>query len=337
MPGVSEATATPPPPAAAPQRVVRTAFGAASCLILEAVDATLLVQHGFLNAALAILATGRVILLAGRPISVHAARHGVDRDLLTRGTGAGFDLPAYLALTHSVPVERAVDPSPMYLAAWETVTSNHGWAVAATAVFAIVSQRKINVTNACAGSLAWSNVFSRLTHAHPARVAWKVFNTAIALVLMEMNAFSALGHVLGLYAPIAIAWMMAVVADLVVNKPLGSSPPGIEFTRAHLYDIDPVGVGAMGIASVPSTVAHLGACGPLAQALSAAIALITAFVASPLIAWATRGRYVRPGTAHGADRAGDRRGRRRRVLAQQFRFDAMNHLLDREPDEPRPA
>ena len=39
--------------------------------------------------------------------------------------------------------------------------------------------------------------------------------------------------------------MMAVVADLVINKPLGLSPPGIEFKRAHLYDINPVGVGAM--------------------------------------------------------------------------------------------
>ena len=34
------------------------------------------------------------------------------------------------------------------------------------------------------------------------------------------------GHVLGLYSNIAIAWMMAVVADLVINKPLGLSPAG---------------------------------------------------------------------------------------------------------------
>jgi ABC-2 type transport system ATP-binding protein len=30
--------------------------------------------------------------------------------------------------------------------------------------------------------------------------------------------------------------MMAVVADLVINKPLGLSPPGIEFKRAHLWE-----------------------------------------------------------------------------------------------------
>ncbi|MNT82614.1 hypothetical protein D3C72_2223700 [compost metagenome] len=40
---------------------------------------------------------------------------------------------AYLAITHMVPVERAVDPNQMYLAAYEYVFPNYGWAVAATA------------------------------------------------------------------------------------------------------------------------------------------------------------------------------------------------------------
>ncbi|RST51910.1 response regulator [Variovorax sp. MHTC-1] len=440
-------------------RVANTAFGgAASFLILEAVGATLLVQYGFINAAWAILVTGLIIFLAGLPISVYAARYGVDMDLLTRGAGfgyigstltsliyasftfiffaleaavmayalelalgipvvwgylvcalvviplvthgisaisrlqvwtqpiwlvmlvvpfgyvlardpgafegivhyngvkpgaIGFDLHlfgaaltvgialitqmgeqadylrfmpvrtaanrgrwwagvlvggpgwvvmgvlkmlggallAYLAIGHMVPPERAVDPNQMYLAAYEYVFPQYGWAVAATALFVVISQLKINVTNAYAGSLAWSNFFSRVTHSHPGRVVWVVFNALIAFMLMEMNVFEALGDVLGLYANIAIAWMMAVVADLVVNKPLGLSPPGIEFKRAHLWDINPVGVGAMALASALSITAHLGVFGPMAQAFSALIALGTAFVAAPLIAWATRGKY----------------------------------------------
>ncbi|HJS05016.1 MAG TPA: ATP-binding protein, partial [Variovorax sp.] len=440
-------------------RVASTAFGgAASFLILEAVGATLLVQYGFVNAAWAILATGLIIFLAGLPISVYAARYGVDMDLLTRGAGfgyigstltsliyasftfiffaleaavmayalelalgippawgylvcalvviplvthgisaisrlqvwtqpiwllmlvvpfayvlvrdpgafagivhynglkpgqIGFDLHlfgaaltvgialitqmgeqadylrfmpvrtaanrgrwwagvlaggpgwvvlgvlkmlggallAYLAIGHMVPPERAVDPNQMYLAAYEYVFPQYGWAVAATALFVVISQLKINVTNAYAGSLAWSNFFSRVTHSHPGRVVWVVFNALIAFMLMEMNVFEALGDVLGLYANIAIAWMMAVVADLVINKPLGLSPPGIEFKRAHLWDINPVGVGAMALASVLSISAHLGAFGRTAQAFSALIALGTAFAAAPLIAWATRGKY----------------------------------------------
>ena len=442
-----------------PLRVANTALGgAASFLILEAIGATLLVRYGFTNAALAILVTGLVIFLAGLPISVYAARHGVDMDLLTRGAGFGyigstitsliyasftfiffaleaavmayalelaFDIPpawgyllcalvviplvthgvtaigrlqawtlplwivllvapfvavlhanpgliagllaypgvsgthggfewlafgaattvgialitqmgeqadylrfmpertaanrgrwwagvliggpgwvlpgvlkmlggallAYLAITLSVPVDRAVDPNQMYLAAYEMVFSHYGTAVAATALFVVISQLKINVTNAYAGSLAWSNFFSRLTHSHPGRVVWVVFNTLIALLLMELNVFAAMGEVLGLYSNIAIAWMMAVVADLVVSKPLGWSPAGIEYRRAFLYDVNPVGVGAMGIASLLSVAAHLGAFGSAAQAFSAAIALVTAFVAAPALAWATKGRY----------------------------------------------
>lgn len=203
----------------------------------------------------------------------------------------GGALLAWLALTHMVPAERAVDPNQMYLVAYEYVFPHYGWAVAATALFVVVSQMKINVTNAYAGSLAWSNFFSRLTHSHPGRVVWVVFNTLIAFMLMEMNVFRAMGEVLGLYSNIAIAWIMSVVADLVINKPLGLSPKGIEFKRAHLYDINPVGVGSMALASVLSISAHLGLFGPLPQAFSAVIAMAVAFVTAPLIAWATRGKY----------------------------------------------
>ncbi|MEO5661060.1 MAG: ATP-binding protein, partial [Polaromonas sp.] len=76
-----------------------------------------------------------------------------------------------------------------------------------------------------------------------------------------------------------------------VNKPLGLSPPGIEFKRAHLYDINPVGVGAMALASLLSVTAHLGLYGELARAFSALIAMVTALAAAPVIAWATKGRY----------------------------------------------
>ncbi|MDO8374530.1 MAG: histidine kinase dimerization/phospho-acceptor domain-containing protein, partial [Polaromonas sp.] len=84
---------------------------------------------------------------------------------------------------------------------------------------------------------------------------------------------------------------------------------GIEFKRAHLYDINPVGVGAMALASLLSVTAHLGLFGPLAQAFSAVIALGTAFITSPLIAWATKGRYyiARQGEAPETDAQGNYR------------------------------
>jgi len=440
-------------------RVAHTALGgAASFLVLEALGATLLLQFGFINTFRAVLATAAIIFAAGLPISVYAARHGLDMDLLTRGAGFGyigstitsliyasftfiffaleaaimayalellFSIPpawgyllsalvvipmvtygvtvisrfqvwtqplwlvllvlpylyvfqahptlvaelqayagekgnggvfnpllfggaltvgvalitqmgeqvdylrfmpektaanrtrwwlavlvggpgwvipgvlkmlggallAYLALTLAVPADRVVDPNQMYLAAYEIVFPHYGWALGATVLLVVVSQLKINVTNAYAGSLAWSNFFARVTHSHPGRVVWVVFNTLIALMLMQLEVFKAIGGVLGLYSNIAISWIMAVVADLVVNKPLGLSPKGVEFKRAHLYDINPVGVGAMGAASLLSMLAYLGAFGPMAQAFSAVIAMVVAFVTAPLIAWATKGRY----------------------------------------------
>ena len=82
----------------------------------------------------------------------------------------GGALLADRVLTLAVPAEREVDSNQMYLAAYKLVFPHYGRAVAATLVFVVVSQLKINVTNADAGSLAWSNFVARLTHSHPRRV-----------------------------------------------------------------------------------------------------------------------------------------------------------------------
>jgi len=198
---------------------------------------------------------------------------------------------AFLALQHGLPASKAVEPTQMYLAGFAYVFTDPAWVLAATVMFVVVSQLKINLTNAYAGSLAWSNFFARLTHSHPGRVVWLVFNVAIALLLMTLGVFSALEKVLGLYGNVAIAWVGALVADLVINKPLGLSPRGIEFKRAHLYDINPVGLGSMLLAAVVAVVAYTGAMGPQAKAFSPFIALGTALVLSPLLAWLTKGRY----------------------------------------------
>jgi purine-cytosine permease-like protein len=160
-----------------------------------------------------------------------------------------------------------------------------------TGAFVVLSQLKINVTNSYAGSIAWSNFFSRLTHSHPGRVVWLVFNVAIALLLMEVGIYKMFESTLGLYSIVAVAWVGSLVSDLVVNKPLGLSPRHIEFKRAHLYDINPVGVGSMLLATVLAGIALSGSFGPAAQALAPFIALTVAFVSAPLIAWATGGRY----------------------------------------------
>ncbi len=198
---------------------------------------------------------------------------------------------AVLALNHGISESEAADPTRMYMVAFSYIASSPEVALSVAGIFVIISQLKINVTNAYAGSIAWSNFFSRLTHSHPGRVVWLVFNVAIALLLMELGVYRALEQTLGYYGIVAVAWLGALVADLVINKPLGFSPPHIEFKRAHLYDINPVGVGAMLIASVAGIACHSGLLGDIALALSHFIALATALISAPVIAWITKGRY----------------------------------------------
>ncbi|QFZ86115.1 response regulator [Variovorax paradoxus] len=198
---------------------------------------------------------------------------------------------AFLALQHEIPANHAIEPTQMYLTGFSYVLRDPAWVLGITVLFVVVSQMKINLTNAYAGSLAWSNFFARLTHSHPGRVVWLVFNVAIAILLMALGVFAALEHVLGFYSNIAIAWVGALVADLVINKPLGWSPKTIEFKRAHLYDINPVGLVAMLVAAALAMLAYSGALGQWARAFSPFIALATAMAVSPLLAWKTRGRY----------------------------------------------
>jgi signal transduction histidine kinase/CheY-like chemotaxis protein len=220
--------------------------------------------------------------------------------LIATGPGwaviGGFKLLAgsflvVLAMHHGVPGADASQPMRMYVVAFQEALGSPTVAVVLTGIFIIVCQLKINVTNAYAGSIAWSNFFSRLTHSHPGRVVWLVFNVLLALLLMEIGIFSAIDRILGLYANFAAGWVGALTADLVISKPLGLSPRYIEFRRAYLYDINPVGAGALLLSIVASSLSYLGFFGATAEILAPVVALLTAFLAAPLIAWTTRGKY----------------------------------------------
>jgi purine-cytosine permease-like protein len=184
---------------------------------------------------------------------------------------------------------KADEPIQQYLGGLHTFIGPAALGIAV--FFVVLSQVKINVTNAYSGSLSWSNFFSRLLHWHPGRVVWIFLNVGISLALMEGGVFGFLNSVLGFYSNVAIAWIGAVTADLVINKPLRLSPSYIEFKRAHLYSVNPVGFGAMLIASVVSIAAYFDVFGAYAKAFSPLIALVIAMAATPLLALATRGKY----------------------------------------------
>ena len=198
---------------------------------------------------------------------------------------------AAVAVMGGMALVDAKEPVQIFNVAFGYAIDHPGLALMLTTLLVVISQIKVNVTNAYAGSLAWSNFFSRVTHSHPGRVVWLVFNSAVALLLMELDLFEAINNVLGMYSNIAVAWVFAVVADLAINKPLGLSPPIIDFKRAHLHNFNPVGVVSVVLASVVSTIAFTGVMGEWAQAYAWLLAAVISFVTSPLMAWITQGRY----------------------------------------------
>ena len=212
----------------------------------------------------------------------------------------GGGLLAFLALGVIGKAE-ALEPIAPYLEAVKPALGPV--ALTFAALFVVVSQIKINTTNAYSGSLSFANFFSRVLHKHPGRVWYVLVNCGIALALMEFGAFGFLNKILGFYSNVAIAWIGAVTADLVIAKPLGLSPRYIEFKRAYLHKINPVGFGSMVVASAVSITAYFGVFGSFLAAFSPLLALLIAIVGVPLLAVLTKGKYylARPNTVSGPD------------------------------------
>ena len=154
-------------------------------------------------------------------------------------------------------------------------------------ILVVISQIKINVTNAYSGSLAWTNSFTRVTKRYPGRLVFLGVNLLIALVLMEANMFDFLNTILGFYANCGMAWVV-VASDIAFNKYLLKlSPSKPEFRRGMLYAINPVGFGSMLIAAGVSILVFFGALGPAIQPFSPLVAIGLALVLPPIIAIAT--------------------------------------------------
>ena len=169
---------------------------------------------------------------------------------------------------------------------------SHAAGLTVAVLLVIVAQLKINIMNTYSGSLSWSNFFSRVLHRHPGRAVWVFWQVGLSLLLMEIDIFSHIVEVLEWFSNIAIAWIAAMVSDLLINKRwLKLAPPTIEFKRAHLYNVNPVGFGSMVIAAAVAMVAHYGYLGTTMVELSAFAALVIATVLPPLFAWLTKGAF----------------------------------------------
>jgi purine-cytosine permease-like protein len=195
----------------------------------------------------------------------------------------------------------APEPIQQFKGAFDAMMPS--WLVLPLAVaLVVISQIKINVTNAYSGSLAWTNSFTRLTRHYPGRMVFVLVNLGFALVLMEADMFSFLNDILGFYSNCAIAWVVTVATDIGVNKYLLKlSPLQPEFRRGMLYAVNPVGVVAFVAASGLSIAMYFHALGDTLQPYSPVAAAVIAFVLTPLMAVVTKGRYYLRRTDDGID------------------------------------
>jgi hypothetical protein len=119
-----------------------------------------------------------------------------------------------------------------------------------------------------------------------------VVNLTFALILMEADMFSFLNNLLSFYSNCAIAWVVTVATDIMVNKYLLKlSPKQPEFRRGMLHAVNPVGVVAFLASSVLSVAVYFGLFGSGIQPYSPIVAVVIAAVVTPLMAVATRGRF----------------------------------------------
>jgi purine-cytosine permease-like protein len=177
------------------------------------------------------------------------------------------------------------------------------WLVVPLALILVVlSQVKINVTNAYSGSLAWTNSFTRVTGRYPGRLVFVLVNLSFSLILMEANMFSFLNSVLSFYSNCAMAWVVTVATDIGVNKYLLKLSPKLpEFRRGMLYPVNPVGVVSFAASSALSIAVYFGLFGSALQPYSPIVAVAVAVVLTPLMAIVTRGRYYLRRTDDGID------------------------------------
>jgi purine-cytosine permease-like protein len=213
----------------------------------------------------------------------------------------GLFLAVYLIANVADSAGIANQPVHQFLEIYENFLP--GWlAMTLAVVLVVISQIKINVTNAYSGSLAWTNSFTRVTKHYPGRVVFLGVNLLIALVLMEANMFDFLNTILGFYANCGMAWIVVVASDIVFNKYLLKlSPQAPEFRRGMLYAVNPVGFGSMLIAAGVSVVAFFGGLGEGIRPYSPLVAIVLGLVLPPIFAIATRGKYYLRRTDDGID------------------------------------
>lgn len=160
------------------------------------------------------------------------------------------------------------------------------------ALFTILTQFRINITNLYSGSLSLSNFFEHVFNFKPGRTFWVAFVAVTAIVAMLAGALDHLGPMLTFQGVFLFSWAAILVADaVVVKQTLKIGPSYFEYRSEYLYPWNPVGVVSLIIASVVGSLAAFGYMGPVLQNIAAFFSAVIAFFLTIIIAVATKGKY----------------------------------------------
>ena len=160
------------------------------------------------------------------------------------------------------------------------------------ALFTLITQLRINVTNIYSSSLSLSNFFENIANFEPGRRFWVVVSGVVAIALMLGGITENLDTALTFQGVFLLSWAAVLVTDAVIVKRLLKIGPGYyEARQSNLFKWNPVGVTALIVASGLGTVAALGFMGPFLASTAAFFAALLAAVLTVVVALATKGGY----------------------------------------------
>ncbi|MEN1966706.1 cytosine permease [Lentibacillus sp. N15] len=160
------------------------------------------------------------------------------------------------------------------------------------ALFTMLTQVRINITNIYSGSLSLSNFFENIMNFTPGRRFWVVITGVAAMVLMLGGITDHLDTAMTFQGVFLMTWAAILVTDAVFVKKLLKIGPGYyESEQQKLHKWNPVGVIALVVASGLGTVAAMGHLGTFLQSTAAFFAAILAAVLTIVIAIITKGKY----------------------------------------------
>ncbi|PIC57133.1 permease [Sporosarcina sp. P12(2017)] len=160
------------------------------------------------------------------------------------------------------------------------------------ALFTMLTQLRINVTNIYSSSLSLSNFFENVFRFTPGRRFWVVISATSAILLMLGGIVDHLDTVMTFQGVFLFSWAAILVTDaLVVKKWLKIGPTYYVSRQEYLYKWNPVGVASLLIASTFGAIAASGYLGVFLQSTAAFVASILAAILTVVIAIYTKGKY----------------------------------------------